>query len=250
MTSSVGKGGIPSVNRQYRIPIAWLNLGLPTHNARAVSAFSEDGQWWWDGHQWMASSQVVIPDLLAAQPETVQGSMQKRHELGEATTAVDWLGISSTPLSAAGFFVGLSFLFVERDAFRKFRQWTLDQLTSATAYLLGPDEPMVSGETTLYRPPSFLTVQAPVRDLAVVVTAAHVLVLRFDRPNGQPRWIALAARARDVQISASGEFLRARPTIVVRHGSQSWTIQGMARVMQLVPIVAAWKAALVAPVKT
>jgi hypothetical protein len=198
----------------------------------------------------MASSQVVIPDLLAVQPETVQALMQKRHQLGEATTVASWLGISSTSLSAAGFFVGLPFLFVERDALRKFRQWTLDQLAAATTYLLGPDEPMVAGETTLYRPPSFLTVQATVRDFAVVVTAAHVLVLRFDRPDGQPRWVALAARARDVQIIASGEFLRARPTIVVRHRSQSWTIQGMARVMQHLPIVAAWKAALAAPVKT
>jgi hypothetical protein len=172
--------------------------------------------------------------------------MQKRHQLGEATTALDWLGMSSTPLQAAGFFVGLSFLFVERDAFRRFRQWTLYQLAAATAYLLGPDEPMVAGETTLYRPPSFLTVQATVRDFAVVVTAAHVLVLRFDRPDGQPRWVALAARASDVQIIASREFLHARPTIVVRRGSQSWTIQGMARVMQHVPLVAAWKAALVA----
>jgi len=223
---------------------------LPTHDVGAVSAFSEDGQWWWDGHQWMASSQVVIPDLPAAQPGTVQGSMQERHRLGEATTAADWLGISGTPFSGAAFFVGLSFLFVERDAYRKFRQWTLDQLAAATAYLVGPDEPMVAGETTLYRPPSFLTVQATVRDFAVVITAAHVLVLRFDRPDGQPRWVALAARATDVQIIASGEFLRARPTIVVRHGSQSWTIQGMARVMQHVPIVAAWKAALVAQVKT
>jgi hypothetical protein len=212
-----------------------------------LSGFSEDGEWWWDGHQWIASSQVVIPDLLATQPETVQRSMRTRHQLGDATTVVDWLALS-TPVSAAGF-IGLPFLFVERDAFRKFRQWTLDQLAAATAYLVGADEPMVAGETTLYRPYSFLTVQAPRRDLAVVVTAAHVLVLRFDRLDGQPRWVALAARASDVQIIASGEFLRTRPTIVVRHGSQWWTIQGMARVMQHVPIVAAWRAALVAPVK-
>ncbi len=213
-----------------------------------MGQFSHDGQWWWDGNQWMASSQIVIPDLLAAEPETAQRSMGQRRQLGQATTIVDWLALS-TPVSPAGFF-GFSFLFVERAAFRKFRQWTLKQLASATAYLLGLDEPMVAGETTLYRASSLVTVQAPVRDLAVVVTAAHVLVLAFDRFDGQPRSVALAARARDVQIIASGEFLRARPTIVVRHGSQGWTIQGMARVMQHAPVVAAWKAALVAPAKT
>ena len=214
------------------------------HTAVDVSQFSDDGQWWWDGNQWMASSRVVIPDLLAAEPEAVQRSMGQRQKLGQATTIVDWLALSP-PASPAGFF-GFSFLFVERAAFRKFRQWTLEQLAAATAYLLGPDEPMVAGETTLYRPPSFLTVQDPVRDLAVVVTAAHVLVLAFDRLDGQPRRVALAARASDVEIIASGEFLRARPTIVVRHGSQGWTIQGMAHVMQQAPIVAAWKAARVA----
>lgn len=219
------------------------------HNLLRVSGFSEDGQWWWDSRQWVASSQVVIPDLPATQPGTVSRSMRKRHQLGVATTVADWLAIS-TPVSGVAFLVGLSFLFVERNAYRKFRQWTLGQLAAATAYLLGPGEPMVAGETTLYRPFSFLTVQPPRRDLAVVVTAAHVLVLRFDRVDGQPRWVALAARASDVQIIASGDFLRAMPTIVVRRGSQSWTIQGMVRIMQHVPVVGAWRAALVAPVKT
>src|SRR5258708_30249554 len=107
--------------------------------------------------------------------------MKRGHRLGGAPRAVDGLGISGTPFSGAAFFVRLSFLFVERDAYRKFRQWTLDQLAAATAYLVGPDEPMVAGETTLYRPPSFLTVQATVRDFAFVITAAHSLVLLFDR---------------------------------------------------------------------
>lgn len=204
-----------------------------------MSAFSEDGQWWWDGRQWIPTSYVVIPDLAIPQSNTTVRSMRNRQFLGDVNTITLWQT-----------FLILPFLFVERRAFRELRTWTLEQLAAATAYLLGPGEPMVAGETTLYTPPSLLTVQATVRDFAVVITAAHALVLRFDRPDGQPRWVALAARASDVQIIASGEFLRARPTIVVRHGSQSWTIQGMARVMQHVPIVAAWKAALVAPMKT
>lgn len=28
-----------------------------------MSGFSDDGQWWWDGQQWIATSQVVIPEL-------------------------------------------------------------------------------------------------------------------------------------------------------------------------------------------
>ncbi len=211
-----------------------------------MAQFSDDGQWWWDGTRWIATSQVVIPDLMVARPAETTKSMQSDRKLGEATTIAEWVVFGSSKGAFPALVVGTWFIFHERAAFRKFRQWTLAQLASATEHLMGPGEPMVAGETTLYRPYSFIAVQAPFRDLAIVVTAAHVLILRFDRFDGQPRWVAAAARARDVRIVASGEFLRARPVIVVHHGGHTWTIQGTPRVMQEKPVLAAWRAALAA----
>jgi len=34
-----------------------------------MGQFSDDGQWWWDGASWIATSQVVLPDLPITAPE-------------------------------------------------------------------------------------------------------------------------------------------------------------------------------------
>lgn len=31
-----------------------------------MSGFSDDGRWWWDGAQWIVTSQVVMPDPAVA----------------------------------------------------------------------------------------------------------------------------------------------------------------------------------------
>ena len=95
---------------------------------------------------------------------------------------------------------------------------------------------------------ALLTFTYKVRDTSpvlagVVVTAAHVLVLRMDQANGQPRWIALAARADAVQVEAPTPVF-SQPTIIVRSGSQWWSIQGSSRVMRPEPVVTAWKRAV------
>ena len=175
--------------------------------------------------------------------------MRKWRKLGDAALIGSWaaFALQAYPLDMV---VGLPFLFVERRAFGEFRQWTLNQLAAAAAYLLGPDEPVVAGETSLYRSAlSFGSITAH-RDLSVVVTAAHVMVLRFDQFDGQPRSVELAAQARHVHVAVLRGVLGARPTIRVRHGSKSWSIQGMPRVLQSEPVVAAWKSALAAPVRT
>ena len=213
--------------------------GSPRAYFGALSQFSEDGQWWWDSRQWIPTSQVVIPDLAIPQSETTVQSMHNRQLLGDANKMTLWQTFMSVP-----------FVFAERDAFRELRTWTLEQLASATAYLLGPGEPMLAGETGLYRPVLSLLSYTAYRDVAVVVTAAHVLVLRFDGFEGQPRWVSLAAKPEDVRFEVFGAVVGVYATIVVRHGAQWWVIKGMTRIAQPGPVVAAWKSALAAAART
>jgi hypothetical protein len=207
-----------------------------------LSGFSEDGQWWWDGGQWTSSSQVVIPDLPGAGTDNAQRLIVRRDQFRDASHPGAWFilpaGISTI--------MALPYLIVERRFFHAYRLWALDLLSSATTYLLGPDEPLVAGELSLTT--RFLG-QNPIPDLSVVVTAAHVLVLRLDQRNGQPRGIALGARAGDVQVEAPTPVF-SQPTIVVRHGTQSWSIQGSPGVMRREPVVSAWKRALAATPRT
>lgn len=211
-----------------------------------MSGFSEDGQWWWDGQAWIATSQVVIPDLgVAPSPETSQAmaNRQKLHDAGNVTMAASLAAREANPIA---FGVGLWFLATQVRAFRNLRLWTLQQLTSATTHLLGLGEPMVAGETSLYARGAglgFLYPDAFGRDLSIVVTAAHVLLLAFDSDAGQPRRVALAARAVDVVVEAPTPIL-SQPLIKVRRGPQTWWIRGTTRVIQPKPVVAAWKAAV------
>jgi len=199
-----------------------------------VSQFSDDGQWWWDGRQWIPTSLVVIPDLAVPQSAITARWARNRQVLGDVNQWTLW---QESLLS-------LPFLFVERRAFRELRIWSLEQLSSAAAYLLGPDEPMVAGETSLFRPILSFFSYTAYRDLAVLVTAAHVLVLRFDRFDGQPRWVLLAARPQDVRLEAFGTVVGAHTTIVVSRGEQRFPIKGTARIAQAKPVLAAWRQAI------
>jgi len=200
-----------------------------------VSGFSPDGQWWWDGHQWAPVSQVVIPDLPEAQTERARQLIARRDQLRDASGLTRW------PIFPAGLslLAGIPYLVIQRRFFKAYRQWAVDMLASATSHLLGPDEPLIAGEPSVTRP---LFSQLAIPDLGVVVTAAHVLVLRMDQANGQPRWIALAARADAVQVEAPTPVF-SQPTIIVRSGSQWWSIQGSSRVMRPEPVISAWKRA-------
>ena len=41
-----------------------VTLDRRLHTASvAMGQFSDDGQWWWDGSNWVATAQVVIPQL-------------------------------------------------------------------------------------------------------------------------------------------------------------------------------------------
>jgi hypothetical protein len=178
-----------------------------------VSGFSDDGQWWWDGTRWVATTQVVLPDL----PKT-EFEKSGRLELARADMAKGrrrfW------PDVVLWGFVGLTP--TNRNGSREYRTWTIEQLALATAYLLGPDEPLLAAEVSV-----FDVLDAWSRNLAVVVTAAHVLVFRIDGVEGQPRWIALASRATDVKIEPrTGLFGRFWPALEVTRGYPRWTILG------------------------
>jgi hypothetical protein len=138
-------------------------------------------------------------------------------------------------------------LVLERHAFSAYRTWTLEQLALTTSYLLGADEPMLAGETTMFGSFWLNTIK---RDLAVVVTAAHVLVLRIDFVDGQPRWVALAARPGDVKLYLTSAGFGIQPTLVVVHGSWQWAIRGQARVFQPDAVLQAWRQASAGTVPT
>ena len=129
---------------------------------------------------------------------------------------------------------------VNRSGFREFRLWTIEQLALATAYLLGPDEPILAAEVSV-----FTVLDAWSRDLGVAVTAAHVLVFRIDSADGQPRWIALAGRATDVKIEESiWPFRRLWPSLDVTGSNGRWTLHGFQGEFNPEPVLEAWRHAV------
>jgi hypothetical protein len=136
--------------------------------------------------------------------------------------------------------VGLIFLFPWLAALRDYRSWKLEQLALATAYLLGPHETMLAGETSVldYQPTSLVT-----RDLAVVVTAAHVLVFGIDSLDGQPRWVALAGRPTDMKIELRSLVFGLYPAIWISCGNREWRIRGTPSVFRPEPVLEAWRQA-------
>jgi hypothetical protein len=206
-----------------------------------VSGFSEDGQWWWDGTTWVATAQVVIPQLPMTEFE---GSGKLEIARGRRKTS-QWLDVARgyNPLA---WLTGTLLIVVGARAGRAYRTWTLEQLALATAYLLGPDEPMLAGTGGILEGWQGTFLPPWTRDLAVVATAAHVLVFRFDSVDGQPRWIALAARSSDVKVELSRGIRSTRdgiqfgPDLVVSGWNGQWTIQG-ASWFKPDPVLEAWR---------
>jgi len=197
-----------------------------------VSGFSDDGQWWWDGARWVATAQLVLPDLpktefeKSGRLELARADMSKgRRRFWPDVVLWGFVGLTPTNRNGAG----------------EYRIWSIEQLTLATAYLLGPDEPLVAAEVSV-----FDVWDAWSRSLAVVVTGAHVLVFRFDSVEGQPRWIGLAGRATDVKIEArTGFFGRQWPALVVTCRSGRWLIQGFhGGEFNPNPVLDAWRQAV------
>ena len=207
------------------------------HNSSAVSGFSDDGRWWWDGTVWVSATSVVLPRLP---PTDFEKSGQL--ELARAELRKGQRDFWKWNL-VGGLFFDLS----TQNAYGApgYRTWTLQQAELATTYLLGPDEPMLAGEVNMYALWDYYT-----RDYVVVVTAAHVLVLRIDSLEGQPRWVVLAARANDVKIEARGGwFGRLWPGLAVTGRTGRWTINGYVG-FNPGPLINAWRQAATATANT
>ena len=216
---------------------------------RALSQFSDDGQWWWDGTTWVATAHVVLPQLPLTEFER-SGRLEKARGRRKNAERLEWARgiVPLTWLAASALIV------VGNLASRDYRSWTLEQLALATAYLLGPDEPRLAGEGGTLNVDQF---HRPTwrADLAVAITAAHVLVLRIDSVDGQPRWIALAARSSDVTIEVlrglrtTPEGIVVSPDLVVSGWNGQWTIPGT-NWFKPDPVLEAWRQATNGTVNT
>jgi hypothetical protein len=205
-----------------------------------MGQFSDDGQWWWDATTWVATAQVVIPQLPMTEFER-SGKLEIARRRRQTS---QWLDVAHAypPLA---WLTGSALIVVGMRAGRAYRSWTLEQLALATAYLLGPDEPMQAGEGGTLEADK-MDLPPYRRDLAVAVTAAHVLVFRIDSVDGQPRWIALAARCKDVKIEvtkgirSTRDGIQVGPDLVVSGWNGQWTIRG-ASWFKPDPVLEAWR---------
>jgi hypothetical protein len=222
-----------------RLPLRSSPRCNADHNPGAVSGFSEDGQWWWDGTTWVATAQLVITDLPMTEFER-SGKLEMARRRRKTT---QWLDVANgyPPLA---WLTGTALLIVGARAGRAYHAWTLEQLALATAYLLGPDEPMLAGSGGVLIANHDLPPYR--RDLAVAVSAGHVLVFRFDSVDGQPRWIALAARSGDVKVEVlrglrtTRDGIEVGPDLVVSGWNGKWTIHG-ASWFKPDPVQEAWR---------
>jgi hypothetical protein len=201
--------------------------------------FSDDGQWWWDGTAWVPTAQVVLPQL----PPTAFEQSGKLKTAGGRLRKTGWLNWVNDAGCFLSWIALIPALVVIGPALRDYRLWTLDQLAAASAYLLGPKETMLAGEPTLLLP-EYVGDSAK-RDLAVVVTAEHVLLFRIDSFDGQPRWIALVAHPTDVKMQvrsfAAAGFMG--PALTVSSGNAQWVISGVPGVWKPNAVLDAWRSA-------
>jgi hypothetical protein len=197
-----------------------------------LGRFSDDGLWWWDGTTWIATAQIVLPQLPVTDFEQ-SGRLDGARRFMRRWSLFLW---GNTFIS-----LGLIFLLPWLAALRDYRSWRLEQLALATAYLLGPDEAMLAGETSLWD--SHITRGSVTRDVAVAVTAAHILVLDIDSLDGQPRWVALAGRPTDVKIELRSLVFGLFPALWISRGNVHSRIRGTPTVFRPEPVLEAWRQA-------
>jgi hypothetical protein len=201
-----------------------------------VSGFSDDGQWWWDGQEWIATSQVLIPDLpLSERAKELEPTVRRYQFLDHANLAT---GLAPGPLQSFSDPLILLWLILMRRGFRAYREWAIEQFKSAATYLLGPNEPILAAEAGLF---TELVIGWVWGGYGVVVTAGHVLILANDSGLGHPRRVLLAAHPDQVVMRPhAGGILNAYPTILVSVGAQTWPIRGMNRIIKTEPVITAW----------
>jgi len=194
-----------------------------------MGQFSDDGLRWWDGTTWIATAQIVLPQLPVTEFEQSGKLRGGRSFMRRFSRLLSW----NTSINLA-----LILLFPWLAVLRDYRSWRLEQLALATAYLLGPHEAMVAGETGFGIAGSRVT-----WDLAVAVTAAHVLVFGIDSLDGQPRWVALAGRPTDVKMKLRSLLFGLDPSLLISCGNGQWRIRGTPSVFRPEPVLEAWRQA-------
>ena len=194
-----------------------------------MSQFSDDGLWWWDGTTWIATAQIVLPDLPATEFEQSGKLTGVRRSMRRASVFW-WWNVSIN--------LALIFLIPWLTLLRDYRSWRLEQLALATAYLLGPHEAMLAGETGFGIDGGFAT-----WNLAVAVTAAHVLVFGIDSLDGQPRWVALAGRPTDTKMELLPWVFGLYPSLLISRRNVQWRIRGTPSVFRPEPVLEAWRQA-------
>jgi hypothetical protein len=196
-----------------------------------VGQFSDDGLWWWDGTTWIATAQIVLPQLPVTEFEQSGKLKGARSFMRRASLLHTW----NTSINLA-----LIFLFPWLAALRDYRSWKLEQLALATAYLLGPHEAMLAGETSLL---DSQTTSPVTRDLAVAATAAHILVFGIDSLDGQPRWVALAGRPTDVKLELRSFVFGLYPALWITSSNGQSRIRGLPSIFRPEPVLEAWRQA-------
>ncbi|HYM97965.1 MAG TPA: hypothetical protein VET26_11745 [Candidatus Sulfotelmatobacter sp.] len=209
-----------------------------------MGRFSDDGMWWWDGDTWVATAQIVLPQFPPTEFEQSGKVERARRDMRKS----EWLSwANSCALEPITAITGIALLSVLQPALRDYRSWRLEQLALATAYLLGPTEPMLAGEpaSTTVDEARVGLARARGSYLAIAVTSTHLIVFRIDSPDGQPRWVALARRPSDVQVElvtvARGLLYSA---LIVTVGPERWEIRGLPGVFKPQPVVDAWRRAV------
>jgi hypothetical protein len=199
-----------------------------------MGQFSDDGRWWWDGQTWVPTAQVVLPQLPATEFEKSGRLDQARADRRQGR----WL--FWTAFGPLAWLITVVYFPAWLRVFRAYRMWTIEQLAFATAYLLGPDEPMLAGEVSANDLGDSWT-----RDLAVAITAGHVIVFRIDSVDGQPRWIAMVGRPPDVKLEPrSGALGWLYPALVISSRNGRYVIRGYPGQFNPDLVLVAWRKAV------
>jgi hypothetical protein len=221
-----------------------------------MGQFSDDGQWWWDGARWIATSQVVLPDLPITAFEQ-SGKLKESGTRGRTLRRLDGWRSFALPRARASatwaesmdwmsavadwWHFGVPVLVMMPGVVGALRSWRLEQLALATTYLLGTDEPMLAGEAATL---AIFPEDHPTGKLAVVVTKAHLVVFRIDVDSprqSQPRWIVLARRSADVNIEFQKRLMGLASGLTISDGNGRWTIRGFPGLIKPEPVLQAWR---------
>jgi hypothetical protein len=207
--------------------------------------FSPDGFWWWDGTTWRPSTEIEMTPQTeferSGKLAHARGLISKRDN---AFAAMYGVGVVPDVALPVVDLLAIYMMVVQWQGFKEYREWTLEQLKVATEELLGPDEPMVAGETTLW-PPSGL-VPGMRRDFAVAVTSAHVVLYQFAYANSPTIRVVFATVPSQVRLIDYGGILKSNLGIVC--GGRRWDLVGIKRIFKAWPVIAALQSATAAKV--